>query len=131
MRSKITLALLIAGLLALGTVYAGQSTAEAVKAKVDFAFTAGGKVLPAGDYEFRVDEAAPIIRIQGAGKAGDVVNIITRLTTELRTEPQVASLVFDVVGNKHILSEVWIPGVDGFLVQATKGNHSHKVVKVY
>jgi hypothetical protein len=130
MRSKITLALGLVGLLALGSVYAVQGTPGALKAKIDFAFTAGGKVLPAGEYEFRADESAPVFRIQGAGKTGDVVSIITRLTRELRQEPQTASLVFDVVGGKDILSEIWIPGVDGFLVQMTKGAHTHKVVKI-
>lgn len=130
MRSKITLALALVGLLALGSVYAGQSTSETMKAKIDFAFTAGGKVLPAGEYEFRADESAPVFRIQGVGKTGDVVNIITRLSKDMRMEPNGADLVFDVVGNQYILSEIWIPGVDGYLVQATKGSHTHKVVKV-
>lgn len=129
MRSKIILALAVAGLLALGSVYAAQS-AETVKAKIDFAFSAGGKVLPAGEYEFQKDDAAYVFRIQGQGKTGDIVNIVTSLTRELHSEPQAASLVFDVVGNKYILSEIWIPGYDGYLVQATKGRHTHKIVKV-
>ncbi|MEN6560707.1 MAG: hypothetical protein ABFD52_08035 [Acidobacteriota bacterium] len=129
MRSRIILALAVAGLMALGSVYAAQS-AEAVKAKIDFAFAAGGKVLPAGEYEFQKDDAAYVFRIQGQGKTGDIVNIVTSLTRDLHAEPQAASLVFDVVGNKYILSEIWIPGYDGYLVQATKGRHTHKIVKV-
>jgi hypothetical protein len=128
-RNKVVLTLGLVGLLALGMAFAVQGTAV-MKAKIDFAFTAGGKMLPAGEYEFRADEEAPVFRIQGAGKEGDVVNIITRLTTDLRQEPQVASLVFDVVGTKYVLSEIWIPGLDGYLVQTTKGEHKHKVVKV-
>lgn len=130
MNSKIALVLGLMCLLAFGSVYAGQSTDGLLKAKIDFPFSVGGKVLPAGQYEFRADDLASVFRIQGAGKTGDVVNIITRLTTELRGEPKVASLVFDVVGGKDILSEIWIPGVDGYLVQMTKGAHPHKVVKI-
>lgn len=130
MRSRIMLALAIAGLMALGTVYAGQASAESIKANIEFAFSAGGKMLPAGEYVFQKDDAASVFRIQGKGKTGDIVNIITSLTRDLHAEPQAASLVFDVVGNKYILSEIWIPGYDGYLVQATKGHHTHKVVKV-
>lgn len=44
--------------------------------------------------------------------------------------PSFAGLVFDVVGDKNVLSEIWIPGVDGYLIQVSKGHHTHKVVKV-
>lgn len=130
MKSRIALALGVVSLLALGSVYAVQSTAEVLKAKIDFAFSAGNKVLPAGEYVFTKDDNAQAFRIQGAGKTGDIVNIITQLSGEVRINPKGAALVFDTVGNKYILSEIWIPGVDGFLVQVTKEPHTHKVVKI-
>jgi hypothetical protein len=37
--------------------------------------------------------------------------------------------VFDVVGDSYILSEIWLPAGDGYLVAATKGPHTHKTVK--
>src|SRR5512135_190166 len=130
MRKGIALALGLAGLLALGPLFAGQSTAEVIKVKVDFEFVAGGKTLPAGEYEFRKDDATQTFRIQGMGRTGDIVNIITELSSEVRQNPQGANLVFDMVGDKYVLSEIWIPGLDGYLVQETKGHHKHMVVKV-
>jgi hypothetical protein len=38
-------------------------------------------------------------------------------------------LVFDKVGDRHYLSEVWMPGLDGFLLQARAEQHSHRLVK--
>ncbi len=130
MRSRITLALGLVALLALASVYAGQSTAEVIKAKLDFAFIVAGKTLPAGEYEFRKDDASQTFRIQGMGRTGDVVNIITELSGEVRMNPAFGGLVFDIVGDKYYLAEIWIPGLDGYLVQATKGHHTHKVVQV-
>jgi hypothetical protein len=130
MRTKISMVLALVGLLALGSLYAGQSTAEVLKAKIDFPFIAGGRALPAGVYEFRKDDAAQVFRIQGAGRTGDVVNIITELAGNLRMNPEGNSLVFDIVNNKYVLSEIWIPGSNGYLVEATKGPHAHKVVKI-
>ena len=128
MRTKIGFVMGLVCLMAVGSLFAGQSTAEMLKAKIDFAFVAGGKTLPAGEYEFRKDDATQTFRIQGAGSTGDIVNIITELSAGVRNNPQAASLVFDQVGDKYVLSEIWIPGLDGYLVQVTKGHHTHKVV---
>jgi hypothetical protein len=37
-------------------------------------------------------------------------------------------LVFDKTGGKLILSEVWFPRMDGFLLVATSEPHEHAVV---
>ena len=36
--------------------------------------------------------------------------------------------VFDKVGGKLLLSEIWGPGMDGVLVLATSGPHQHAVL---
>jgi hypothetical protein len=38
--------------------------------------------------------------------------------------------VLDVVGDTDSLSEIWIPGDDGYLMPATKEKHGHKVIIV-
>jgi hypothetical protein len=48
----------------------------------------------------------------------------------MHTTPEDAHIVFDVVGDKHMLSEIWIPGEDGYLLLATKGKHGHKVINI-
>jgi hypothetical protein len=40
-----------------------------------------------------------------------------------------AKVVFDKVGDVYYLSEVWMPGSDGFLLMATKEKHTHVKVK--
>jgi hypothetical protein len=129
-KTKITLVMGLMGLLALASVFAGQWTAEEIKAKIDFPFTAGMKTLPAGEYTFTAVNGDQEFRVQGMGKDGAVVNVITRLAGETYLTADEAHLVFDVVGNKYVLSEVWIPGIDGYVLQMTKGAHTHKVVKV-
>ena len=52
------------------------------------------------------------------------------------TEPQI---VLDAVGNfepsyteyvtDYLLSEVWFPGQDGFLIRSLKGAHQHQTIK--
>lgn len=130
MKTKITLALGLMALLALASGFAGQSTAEILKAKIDFQFTAGGRVLPAGEYEFSAVNNDQEFRVQGEGKNSALLNVITRLAAEMHTTPQDAHLVFDVVGDTYTLAEVWIPGVDGYVLQVTKAKHTHKVLNV-
>jgi hypothetical protein len=130
MRTKMTLALGLIALLAVGSGLTGQSAARTLKAKIGFEFTVGGKVLPMGDYEFVVTGDGQVVRVQGQGKAVEMANVITRLAGEMHTTPQDAHLVFDVVGTNHMLSEIWIPGEDGYLVHSTKGVHTHKVVNI-
>ena len=55
---------------------------------------------------------------------------MTRLSGEIHTTPQDAHLVFDKVGDTYLLSELWIPGKDGYLPQITKGAHEHIVLNI-
>lgn len=127
MKARIMVAVGIFVLLAGMSMYAQP---QALKAKIDFSFTVEGKVLPAGQYEFTRDSLAQVFRVEGEGKNIALVPILTRLSGEMHTTPQDAHLVFDVVDGKYMLSELWIPGEDGYLVLATKGKHEHKVMNI-
>jgi hypothetical protein len=128
MKMKVLLAMCLLALLAGGSVY-GQSP-ESIKAKIDFPFTVEGKVLPAGNYEFTRTNPPVDFRVTEEGKNVTMVPIMTRLSGEMHTTPQDAHLVFDVVGDTYFLSEIWIPGEDGYLFLVTKGKHEHKVINV-
>ncbi len=130
MLKRALLTLSLVGLLAAGSGFAGQATAELLNAKIDFQFTAGGKVLPPGEYEFSAANNEEVIRIQGTGKNSAIVNVITRLAAASHTSPQDAHLVFDEVGNTYVISEVWIPGADGYVLQVTKAKHGHKIINI-
>lgn len=108
------------------TVY-GQK--PVLKSLVDFPFTAGDKALPAGMYEFTLDETGEMFQVMGEGDTV-LVPIVTRLGGDMRSVPQGTYLVFDQVGATYLLAEIWIPGQDGYLVLATKGPHGHKTISV-
>ena len=57
--------------------------------------------------------------------------VLTRLARQPLEGGTSETLVFDKVGAKHILSEVWLPDEDGFLLEATKEDHSHSIVEVH
>jgi hypothetical protein len=112
-------------LLATMSAYA-QTT---VKAQITFPFTVEGKALPAGQYVFTLQESGDVFRVAGEGK--DVMaNVITRLGGDMRSAPKGTHLVFDKVGELYLLSEIWVPGTDGYLLLATKGLHAHKTVNL-
>lgn len=127
MKTKIMAAAGIFALLAGMSMYGQQPT---INAKIGFSFTVEGKILPPGPYEFRRDAEAKVFRVQGEGTNGALANILTRLAGDMHTTPQDSHLVFDVVDGIYMLSEIWYPGEDGYLVLATKGKHEHKVVNV-
>jgi hypothetical protein len=129
MRSK--LLVLIGLCLVLAAMAYGQT---AVKANIPFAFTAGTKALPAGSYEvYPVPSAAGVVdvRMRSAdGKTAVLVPVITRLSGAIHTTPQDSHLVFDKVGENFSLSEVWIPGSDGYVLSTTAKQHEHRVIDV-
>jgi hypothetical protein len=101
-----------------------------IVAKVDFSFGVPGKTLPAGEYTFAYNSSdESFLRIEGVppNKEGAVVTILTRIAQAGSSNE--ARLVFDQVGDKSYLSEVWIPDQDGFLIMATPGKHTHAVIK--
>jgi hypothetical protein len=109
-------------------VYASME--PSLNANVPFQFTAEGKVYPAGNYTFTPTDNQSAIRIEGPNKAEGFGVVITRLAAQFHTTATDAHLVFDELGNKHILSELWIPGEDGYLLHVTKEKHTHRVLHV-
>ena len=63
-------------------------------------------------------------------KNSTLVPILTQLAGAMHTTPQDAHVVFDVVDGTHYLSEIWMPGEDGYLVLATKGKHEHRLINI-
>jgi hypothetical protein len=96
--------------------------------KVPFKFEAGDAAHPSGEYTIIQNNngADTTIELRGGGAQFEL-QVVTRLAPEGKID--VAKLVFDRTGDRHVLSEVWLPGQDGFLVTATKGEHTHDVVR--
>jgi beta-xylosidase len=54
--------------------------------------------------------------------------IQTRIAAGIHTSAQDAHIVFDKVGNSYLLSEIWAPGIDGYMLNVTKEKHEHMIV---
>ena len=130
MKKRFLLALSLVGLLVTGIGSAGQAATDLLKAQIDFQFTAGDKALPPGSYEIKTLNNDQVIRIQGEGGNSAMVNVITRLAAEIHATPQDSHLVFDKVGNSYLLSEIWIPAQDGYVLVTTKEKHAHRLINI-
>lgn len=113
----------------LSTASAARAQGNAVRSvttKIDFAFVLNGKTLPAGSYTLEADESRVILRPQAGKAEGVIASVMTRLGRHDRdADPE---LVFDSIEGKYLLSEVWLPGEDGYLLLGTKERHDHRVI---
>ena len=125
-KAKTNIVLLVSVLILSPFVY-GQSSARPVNYSAQVKFIAGGKSFPVGTYKILYEPKSKYITLRAASGAVTQLTIITRLASETPTDR--ARLVFDIVGNERRLSEIWIPGEDGFLVGSTKAEHTHDIQK--
>lgn len=106
---------------------ASAETGTIIKLDVPFSFVAGGKELSSGPYLFRIfgtDQAIVSIADARGGKPIKVV-ATTRLA-DLRSSK--VDVVFDVSEGKHYLSEIHVPGSDGYAFEGAPGKHTHAEV---
>ena len=122
------LVMLILSILLLAVFASAQGPSPIVKAKIPFAFSVQGKVLSAGEYEF-TESTKQAMSVRGSGGVA-FAPIITRLAAGIHTTPQDSHNVFDKVGDSHILSEIWVPGEDGFMLHTTKEKHEHRILDI-
>ncbi len=127
-----TLALAVGGVLLAGIALA----AAPADFKVPFPIRVGGKDFGAGDYAVaKTAEGGLVLRRVSTGKEV-ALTVLERIKPEAPgAEPR---LIFDEVGDfapsyteyitVYVLSEVWLPGEDGYRVHLTKGAHKTKVV---
>jgi hypothetical protein len=100
--------------------------ADFFTAKIPFAFTAQGKELPAGSYRFKVDFGKGVAQVESMTGTYEVVPFVTILARHSTGTD--SHVVFDKVGDKYSLSEIWGVQQEGVLLLATKGKHEHEVV---
>lgn len=89
-------------------------------------FKAGRTVLPPGKYRFALMPGGPVLQIAGPNGSANL-RIIDRLRGP-EAQFREGSLVFDVVGDSRILSEVWVPEEGGVVVSTTSEPHGHHIV---
>jgi hypothetical protein len=92
---------------------------------IPFSFIVKDKEMPAGRYEIRTEGEGNLLVKSAGGTV--VVPVLERLADTGGKEPKV---VFDKMEDgKTFLSEVHIPGADGYLVGIAGGKEKHVTVK--
>jgi len=105
--------------------------------KIPFAFQAGGKKFPAGDY--RIDRKGnEQIAIRQEPNGSEVTIAVLKTLPQPDSPIAEPQIIFNMVGNfepsyteymtDYMLAEVWLPGQDGSLLHVTKGAHSRKTI---
>ncbi len=99
--------------------------------QIPFPFVAGTgfKTFPAGTYDL-TQPSPQVLVLRGPGPKGVVVEVqvMTRLANPSAPITE-SKVVFDKVGDQYYISEVWVPGADGFLVGAARDVHTHQTIK--
>jgi hypothetical protein len=106
------------------------SAQDMVIADVPVKFMAAGKAHDPGKYELRATEDLMAVELVPPAGPAEPMLTITRLAGHEESAAE-GRLVFDKVGETYYLSELWIPGSDGFLLHATKGTHTHHTIKIH
>jgi hypothetical protein len=121
---------LLAALLFVFAVHPAVTYAQdAATADIGFKFFASGKAMPAGTYELQINSDRSAFTLVPSAKGPSVIlAAITRLGAPEAVNTD-TRFVFDKVGDAYYLSEVWLPGEDGFLFYAAKEKHTHQIIK--
>ncbi len=113
MRTKLT----VAALAVFGLVLASAPAfAQEAKVTIPFAFTVGGKVLPAGVYQI-TERSSDVLELQSVNVPSRHVFVPVLDRIDANGAPRTARVVFDKHGSKRELTEVWIDGEDGYVLE--------------
>jgi hypothetical protein len=129
LKTKSLLLISLLALLAAPSIYAQAN--QTLRVDIPFGFNAAGKYYPAGHYEISPvskDEQALNV-VSPDGKNTGQVPVLTRTAGAIRTTPE-AHVVFDKFGERYVLSEVWYPAGDAYILNVTKERHEHRVINV-
>jgi len=127
MKARMILTVGFFALLAAAAAYGQNAT---IRAQIDFPFIVEGKTLPAGTYDFALDDTASVFKVTDGGKDMAVAQVLTRVAAGMHTSPADGHVVFDKMGEAYTLAEIWIPGQDGYVLAVTKAKHEHRIINV-
>ncbi len=111
-------------------IFAASSWAQgqATSMKIRFDFFAQGRDLPPGVYSFDVTPAGHVLL--HSEKTGAEIDLNPIKSLGQNSSIKEPKLVFDKVGSVRFLSEVWLPGQEGYLVGSATGDREQEVVGV-
>ncbi len=98
--------------------------AGGVTATVKFPFQVGKESLPAGKYRIYAVDSRLMIRNVDTGR---VINVT--YLTRLSSREGGSQVVFDRDAGTFFLSEIYLPGTDGYHLQGAPGKHTHVKVE--
>jgi len=122
---KQVLAAVVVGVVALGLAGGLAWAADIASVDVPFSFIVKDQELPAGSYEIRVQgEAEDYVAVRNTKGGKPVLALVMERLADIGAEH--SKVVFDKMPDgKVYLSEIHIPGKDGFLVGMAKGRETH------
>jgi hypothetical protein len=102
---------------------------ERFEFKVPFNFVANGKAFTPGQYVLAVNETQDVVTLESrdAKGGGALLSVETRISRRKPlAEPEV---VFDKLNGQLYVTELLVPGEDGYLMLVTKAKHTHESLK--
>jgi hypothetical protein len=104
-----------------------QATPRLVVANITFDFYVGKELMPAGTYNFDLDQKPGLVLLSNAKNNKSLLaTVLTRIS---QTPGEDTRVVFDKMGDNYYLSELHAPGTDGYHFVGAPGPHSHVSVK--
>jgi hypothetical protein len=97
--------------------------------KIPFNFVANGKTFTAGQYALVVNDNQDVVTLESAVPKGGSVLLPVETRTAARASQTVPEVVFDKLNGQDYVSELLVPGDDGYIVLVTKAKHTHESVK--
>jgi hypothetical protein len=107
-------------------VFGSLAQAQAPSLKIGFSFYAAGKEYKSGNYTIEVTPAGHVVF--HAEKGGAVADLTPMKSLGRDEKIESPKLVFNLIGSDRFLSEVWLPGQDGYLVGSVSGPHDQEVL---
>lgn len=95
-----------------------------------FDFSARGQMYAAGQYTLVTNATRDVLTLEPKNVKGPSVLLPVETRISERKALKEAEVVFDKLNGKLYLSELQIPGEDGYLVLVTKASHTHESVKI-
>lgn len=94
-----------------------------LKAAIPFRFFVSGQEMPAGTYHFAEKSSANAVTVTDMQtKKTVMVPVITSISN---ASGETSAVIFDKVGEQYYLTELHIPGADGFLFEGAHAQHTH------
>jgi hypothetical protein len=106
MRNATTIARGFMLIVGLGLVFAGTASAQTARFDIPFSFVAGRTVLPAGQYDVKMDVSARRMYVVPAD--GTAQTTLAAIPNEANETPAASRLAFRKRGSTYVMSGAWL-----------------------